>query len=171
MTTTSDPAFATTEPVDLVRALFETLNERDLDALYQYWADDLVNHWPFTTYRSPAEVHGYFTELFAAVPDCRIHVEKITGEGDTVFVRWRLTGTATGEPWRGIECTGAALDIHGVDCFTVGDGKVAENIIFFDQLDFARQIGLMPPEDSFISQMSLKLYNLRTRIEKRFRRG
>jgi steroid delta-isomerase-like uncharacterized protein len=170
MTTTSDPAVATTEPVELVRALFETLNERNPDALLQYWAEDLVNYWPFATYRSPAEVRGYFAELFAAVPDSKIHVEKIAGEGDTVFVRWRLTGTATGEPWRGIECTGAPLDIHGVDCFTVRDGKVAENTVFFDQLHFARQIGLMPPEGSFFDRMTLKLFNVRARLRKQLRR-
>lgn len=170
MTTTSDPAFATTEPVELVRALFHTLNERDLDALYEYWAEDLVNYWPFTTYRGRAEVRGYFAELFAAVPDCQIHVENIAGEGGTVFVRWRLTGTATGEPWRGIECSGAPIEIHGVDCFTVRDGKVVQNSIFFDQLDFARQIGLMPPEGSFVDQIALKLYNLKTRLQKHLRR-
>lgn len=167
MTTTSDPALAAAEPVEAVRALFETLNQRNLDALCEYWADDIVNFWPFTTYRGAAEVRAYFAELFAAVPDCQIHVEKNAGEGDTVFVRWRLNGTATGQPWRGIECSGTRLDIQGVDCFTVRNGKVVQNIIFFDQLDFARQIGLMPPEGSFIDQMGLKLYNVRTRLKKR----
>ena len=170
MTTTSDPAFAKTEPVELVRALFETLNRQDLDALYEYWADDIVNDWPFATFRGRAEVRGYFKELFAAVPDCQIHVEKIAGEGDSVFVRWRLNGTATGQPWRGIECNGTRLEVHGVDCFTVRNGKVVRNIIIFDQLDFARQIGLLPPEGSFIDQMGLKLYNASARLKKRLRR-
>ena len=88
MTTTSNPAFAATEPVELVRALFETLNRRDLDALWEYWADDIVNYWPFATFHGRAEVRGYFEELFAAVSDCQIHVEKIAGDEDTVFVRW-----------------------------------------------------------------------------------
>jgi len=81
-----------------------------------------------------------------------------------------LKGTAKGQPWRGIECNGTRLEIHGVDCFTVRNGKVVQNIVIFDQLDFARQIGLMPPEGSFIDQMGLKLYNLRTRLEKQLRR-
>jgi steroid delta-isomerase-like uncharacterized protein len=171
MTTTSDPAFAATEPVELVRALFEALNQRDLDVLWKYWADDIVNYWPFATFRGRAEVRGYFEELFAAVPDCQIHVEKIAGDGDTVFVRWRLKGTATGQAWRGIEGNGTRLEIHGVDCFTVRDGRIVQNIIVFDQLSFARTIGLLPPEGSLIDQMGLKLYNLRTRLEKQLRRG
>jgi len=170
MTSTSDPAFAAAEPVEIVRALFETLNQRDLDALYEYWADDIVNYWPFATFQGRAEVRGYFAELFAAVPDCQIHVEKIAGDGDTVFVRWRLKGTATGQPWRGIEGNGTRLEIHGVDCFTVRNGKVVQNIIVFDQLDFARQIGLLPAEGSFVDQMGLKLYNLKTRLEKQLHR-
>ena len=40
----------------------------------------------------------------------------------------------------------------------------------FDQLDFARQIGLLPPEGSFIDQMGLKLYNASARLKKRLRR-
>ena len=169
MTTTSDTAFAATEPVELVRALFETLNQRDLDALWEYWAHDIVNHWPFATFHGRAEVRGYFEELFAAVPDCQIEVDKIAGDGDTVFVRWRLKGTATGEPWRGIEGNGTRLEIHGIDCFTVRNGKVVQNIVVFDQLSFARKIGLLPREGSLSDQLGLKLYNFRTRLEKQLR--
>lgn len=167
MTSTSDPAFAATEPVEKVRALFETLNQRNPDALWEFWADDIVNYWPHRTYRGRAEVRGYFEEVFAAVPDYQVHVEKIAGHEDTVFVQWRLTGTATGRPWRGIECNGARLDLHGVDCFTVRNGKVVENTIVFDQLDIARQIGLLPSEGSFIDRMGLKLFNVTTRLKKR----
>jgi steroid delta-isomerase-like uncharacterized protein len=167
MTTASDLAYATPGPVEVVRGLFEALNQRDLDALYDYWAEKLVAYWPFGTHRGRAEVRAYFAELFSAVPDCRIHVENIAGEGDTVFVRWRMTGTATGTPWRGIECNGSRLDMQGVDCFTVRDGMIEQNIIFFDQLNFARHIGLMPPENSLIDRMMVKGYNARTRLKKR----
>jgi steroid delta-isomerase-like uncharacterized protein len=167
MTNARDPSHATSDPIQVVRSIFETLNQRNPDALCQYWAEDLVNDWPFAKYRGRDEVRRYFAEFFAAVPDCRIHVEKMAGEGDTVFVRWRLTGTATGEPWLGLECNGSDLDINGVDCFTVRDGKVTKNIIIFDQLEVARQIGLMPAESSLIDRMMVKGFNARVRLKKR----
>ena len=167
MTVASDLAQATLEPVEVIRGLFEALDRRNVDALYDYWAEDVVAYWPFGPIRGRDAARAYFAELFSAVPDCRIRIEKIAGEGDTVFVRWRMTGRASGTPWRGIESNGSHLDLQGVDCFTVRDGKIEQNIIFFDQLDFARHIGLMPPENSLIDRMMVKGYNARTRLKKR----
>ena len=48
MTAASDLAHATPGPVEVVRRLFEALNERDLDALYDHcWAEDVVAYYPF----------------------------------------------------------------------------------------------------------------------------
>jgi steroid delta-isomerase-like uncharacterized protein len=169
---------ATTEtkissPVDTAREMFETvLNRRDAEALRPYWADDLVEELPTGTYRGPDEMARYFAETFAALPDFHIEAERIAGEGETVFVRWRLTGTFSGAPWQGIEPTGDRIELVGMDCFTIREGKVVRNVVVFDQVSFSRQIGMLPAQDSLGERATRAAFNARTKLKRRLaRRG
>jgi steroid delta-isomerase-like uncharacterized protein len=124
------------------------------------------------------EVVSWFRAIFAAVPDLHMEVEDvaIAGEsgGERVTVRWRMTGTFSGATYLGIEPTGRSLDLRGMDLIDVEDGKVAGNNIYYDQLTFARQIGMLPPEDSFADRMMTRAFNLatkgRTKLRERSRR-
>lgn len=157
------------DPVELIRDVFDELNLRNLDALYEVWAEDIVDQFPTGTYRGRDELRDYFASLFAAFPDFHIDVVKVAGAGDTVLVRWHATGTFTGAPWMGIEATGSHVELDGTDCFTVRNGKIAENFIVFDQLGFARQIGMLPSEGSLMDRMMLNSFNIRTRLRGRLR--
>ena len=125
--------------------------------------------FPTGTLRGRDEVRGYFASLFAAVPDLHIDALNIAGAGDMFLVRWHSTGTFTGAPWMGIEPTGSRLELDGTDCFNVRDGKISENFIVFDQLSFARQIGMMPSEGSLMDRMLLNSFNIRTRLRRLLR--
>jgi hypothetical protein len=85
-----------------------------------------------------------------------------------------MTGTFSGAPYLGIEPTGRSLDLRGMDLIDVEDGKVAGNNIYYDQLTFARQIGMLPAEDSFGDRMMTRAFNLatkgRTKLRERSRR-
>ncbi|HEX6229515.1 MAG TPA: ester cyclase [Solirubrobacterales bacterium] len=161
----------TRSPTEIARELFETLlNRRDVDALRPYWADDLVEEMPTGTYRGPDEMARYFAEVFAALPDFHIEPERIVGDEETVFVRWRMTGTFSGAPWEGIEPTGDRIEVLGMDCFTFRDGKVVHNVVVFDQLGFGQQIGMLPPDDSFGERAMRGAFNARTKLKQRFAR-
>ena len=107
---------------------------------------------------------------FAAGPDCRIEAKHIFGEGEQVFVQWTVTGTFTGERWMGIEPTGTAITIEGMDCFTMRDGLVAHNAVRYDPADFARQIGMLPPQDSGAESAMTAAFNGWTKLKRRVRR-
>ena len=169
MSTTTAVMDTTPDPVELIREVFEKLNQRNANALYEYWAQDIVDQFPTGTCRGRDEVRNYFASLFAAVPDFHISAVKIAGAGDTVLVRWHASGTFTGAPWMGIEPTGSRLELDGNDCFTVRHGKIAENFVVFDQLSFARQIGMLPSDGSLMDRMMLNSFNLRTRLRRRLR--
>jgi steroid delta-isomerase-like uncharacterized protein len=163
---------ATRSPVEIARHIFEdVLNQRDADALRAYWADELVEVLPTGTYRGPDEMANYFAEVFAAQPDFHIVPEKILGEEDTVFVKWRATGTFNGNRWQGIEATGDRVELFGIDCFTFRDGKIVRNEVAFDQMSFARQIGMMPAQDSVGERATKGAFNARTKLKERFRRA
>ena len=169
MSTTTTVIDTTRDPIELIREVFGKLNQRNPDVLYPYWARDIVERFPSGTYRGRDEVRDYFASLFAAVPDFHIDALKIAGAGDTVMVRWHATGTFTGAPWMGIEPTGSPLALDGTDCFTVRDGQITENFVVFDQLSFARQIGMLPSEGSLMDRMMLNNFNIRTRLRRRLR--
>jgi steroid delta-isomerase-like uncharacterized protein len=158
----------TTSPVEIARHLFENvLNQRNADALRPYWADDLVEELPTGTRYGPDQMADYFAETFAALPDFRIEPEKIVGEDDTVFVKWRVRGTFTGRPWQGIEPTGDRVELLGIDCFTFREGKVVRNEVVFDQMSFGRQIGMLPAQDALGERGMKAAFNARTKLKRR----
>ena len=158
----------TRSPVEIARHIFEdVLNQHDADALRPYWADDLVEELPTGTYHGPDEMARYFAESFAAMPDFHIEPEQIIGEDDTVFVKWRLTGTLSGRPWQGIEATGDRIEMFGIDCFTFRGAKIIRNEVAFDQMSFARQIGMLPAQDSIAERAMRAAFNARTKLKRR----
>ena len=79
-----------------------------------------------------------------AFPDLRITIDKILAEGDLVSVHFIGEGTNTGAA-NGLPATGKPIRIAGMMILRIVDGKVVEEWPSFDQLDFLRQLGLMPP--------------------------
>jgi steroid delta-isomerase-like uncharacterized protein len=161
----------TRSPVEIARHIFEdVLNDHDADALRPYWADDLVEELPTGTYRGPDEMARYFAETFAAMPDFHIEPEQVIGEDDTVFVKWRVTGTLSGRPWQGIEPTGDRIELLGIDCFTFRGAKIMRNEVVFDQMSFARQVGMLPAQDSIAERAMRGAFNARTKLKRRLNR-
>jgi steroid delta-isomerase-like uncharacterized protein len=167
MTTISPPQNATN--ADTVRWAFEMLNQHDVTALRQFWTSDTVERFPDRTCRGPEEIARYFEDAFAAIPDFHMEVLTIAEQGEDVFVHWRLTGTHGG-PLLGIEPTGKKLAIDGMDHFVVRDGKVVSNFVVFDQMQYARQLGMMPLHGSTADKAVKSAFNARTKLLSRIKR-
>jgi hypothetical protein len=86
-----------------------------------------------------------------------------------VTVRWRITGTFSGAPYVGIEPTGRPVDLRGMDLIDIEDGRVAGNNIYYDQLAFARQIGMLPSESSLGDRLMTGGFNLVTKARAKIR--
>jgi predicted ester cyclase len=97
------------------------------------------------------------------MPDFHMEVLAIAEQGDDVFVHWRLTGTHEG-PLLGIEPTGRKLAIDGMDHFVIRDGTVVSNFVVFDQMQYARQIGMMPADGSPADTAVKRAFNARTKL-------
>ena len=135
-------------PAAVVRWIFGVLNSHSAEPLRAVWSAETRERFPPRTYRGPDEIAGYFAGLFAALPDATFTVEALVADGETVFVRWRLVGTHTGAEFEGIAATGRRVDLDGVDHFVVRDGTVVSNFVVFDQMQLARQLGLLPQDGS-----------------------
>ncbi len=148
---------------ELIRWTFEQLNNHDTSGLRLLWSDDVVERFPDRTCRGSDEVAAYFEETFAALPDMRIDPLSIVEQGDDVFVQWHMTGTHTG-PVQGIEATGKTIALDGMDHFVLRDGKVVSNFVVFDQMQYSRQIGILPSQDSVADKAMKSAFNARTKV-------
>ena len=155
---------------ELVRWAFERLNERDLDGLRQVWDADTVERFPTGTVRGPEAIASYFEEAFAALPDWQMEVVTIVEQGDDVLVHWQLTGTHSGGPFQGIAPTGRHITLDGMDHFVVRDAKVVSNFVVFDQMQFARAVGMLPQDGSRADRAAKAAFNARSKLLARLRR-
>ena len=152
-------------PGDLVRWEFDIINTHTSAPLRVLWDEETIARFPTGSYRGADEIVGWFDTLFTALPDLTMTMESMAEQDTTVFVRWRMTGTHTGGTLEGIEPTGRRLDLDGIDNFVFrpGSGVVASNTVVFDQMTFARQLGLLPADGSRVD-VGLKLaFNTLTR--------
>ncbi len=164
----------TTAPTDvsnaeLVRWAFDRLNQRDLSALRQFWTEDTVERFPDKTCRGADEIVSYFEDTFAAVPDAHFEIVGIAEQDEDVFVQWHMKGTHKGT-LLGIGPTGKQLEIDGMDHFVIRERKVVSNFVLVDQLQYARQIGMMPPDASAADKAMKAAFNVRTKVAERFER-
>jgi predicted ester cyclase len=150
-----------------VRSLFARFNDRaaffaDPEGTwidrphYRVFAQNLEMH-------SREEVVAWFRGFFDAVPDLHMDVEDVAVAGDPgserVTVRWHITGTFSGAPYLGIEPTGRPIDLRGMDLIDVKEGRIAGNNVYYDQLAFARQIGMLPAEGSLGDRAMTAAFN------------
>jgi predicted ester cyclase len=150
---------------DLVHRLFDRLNAHDVPGLRELWTADGVERFPDRECRGPDEIGRYFEGLFGSVPDFHMEIVGIAEQGDEVFVRWRMTGTHTGSSgFQGLDATGKAVVLDGIDQITVSDGRLASNFVVFDQMQFARQLGLLPPDGSAADRAVKAAFNAKTKI-------
>ncbi len=162
----------------LVRGIFARFNDRA--AFFADAEGTWVERPHYRVFPQGLEMHtrdevlAWFASFFDAVPDLHMEVEDVVIAGvpgrERVTVRWHVTGTHSGAAWMGIEPTGRALDLRGMDLVAIEDGRVAGNDIYFDLLGFVRQIGMLPPEGSLRDRLITGAFNLKTRARVRARR-
>jgi steroid delta-isomerase-like uncharacterized protein len=153
---------------ELIRWSFEQLNAHDLSGLRGLWAADVVERFPDRTCHGVEEVAAYFEETFKALPDLRIEPVLIVEQGEDVFAHCRLTGTHDG-PVQGIEGTGKAIELDGIDHFVLRDGRIVSNFVVFDQMQYSRQLGILPAQDSVGDKAMKAAFNLKTQLAKKLK--
>ncbi len=167
MATSAPPAAATN--AELVRWTVEAIGRQDLAAARLAWADDIVERFPDRVCRGIAELSAYFQQAYDAISDWGFEPLAVVGEGEDVLVHWRLTGVHTGT-LLGVAATGRPVAIDGMDHFVVRDGKIVSNFVVFDQMDYARQLGMMPADGSSGDRALKSAFNARTRLLDKLRR-
>jgi steroid delta-isomerase-like uncharacterized protein len=157
---------ATAAPVEqIARDAFAALARRDLDGSREIWAEHAVDHFlPVGDAVGHDAIVAFFRELFAALPDFAIEVERVVAADPMVVVQWSATGTFTGAPFQGIRATGRRVAFRGCDVVEIRDGLVIDNTVYWDGAAFAREIGMLPQQGSLPGRLLLPGFNAMTRI-------
>ncbi len=163
------PPPQTTSPGELVRWAFGRINEQDLEPMREFWTPETYERFPDRECRGAEEIVAYFREAFAAIGDFHIDIVNLAEQGEDVYVHWHLTGVHQG-PFTGVQATRKPLAIDGIDHFVVRDGKVVSNFVVFDQMQYAIQIGLLPPEGTPADRAVKGAFNLKTKALAKLRR-
>jgi predicted ester cyclase len=130
-----------------VRAIEEAWDAGALDDLDQYFAEDFDN--------SRSGVPGLPTGLAGAkmahqgvmqsFPDRKVEILDMIADGDSAFVRIRVTGTNQGGfPAFQVPPNGRPFDIEAWGVYRFRDGKVVEHVGMNDALMLLMQIGGFP---------------------------
>lgn len=153
---------------EAARSYFAALSARDPEGMASHFhADGIDDIVPLGVFRGPAEIRETFKETFAAIPDVETTVTRVVADHDGAAVEWRMTGTFDGGPFQGIEPTGKRMEMRGCDLLEIDeDGKITRNTGYYDGADFARQIGMLPPQDSGADRAMRTGFNALTKLRR-----
>jgi steroid delta-isomerase-like uncharacterized protein len=149
----------------VVRSYYEAMAGRDPDAIAAHYAEDGVHEVvPLGVFRGREAVRSLFREIVSAVPDVETTIERMVADTQRAAVEWRLTGSFTGGPFQGIDPTGRRIELRGVDLLEVEGGELKRGTVYYDGAEFARQVGMLPPQDSGAERAMKGALNAVTRV-------
>jgi steroid delta-isomerase-like uncharacterized protein len=152
---------------DTARSYFDAVGARDAATMAAHWhREGIYDSVPLGVFRGPDAVRRHYQEMFAAMPDLRTTVERITADDRVAAVQWRASGTFTGGPFQGIEPTGREIEVRGIDSLEVEDGKILRGTSVYDGAAVARGMGLLPAEDSGADRAIRAGFNTVTKLRR-----
>jgi predicted ester cyclase len=156
---------------EVVGEYFDAIREQDMDRAVLQWKPGSIDHLSgFGDLIAPDGIRDWFNGLFAAVPDFRLEVREMVAEGNRVAVHWQAVGTFDGtEKFQGFVPNGRRFELEGCDVLRVEDGKVVRNDAYSNGMEFARQIGALPPTGSPQERAMAAAFNAKTALAKRLR--
>jgi steroid delta-isomerase-like uncharacterized protein len=127
----------------------DAINAHDANAIAGLFADDGVMSDPTGEVRGRDAIAEYWQGFFTAFPDLAGRDEFKAESGDTAINEWAASATNTGPletPQGTIPATGKRMTLRGCDAITVREGLITSQRIYYDQLGFMTQLGLVPEE-------------------------
>ncbi|MFF8029106.1 ester cyclase [Streptomyces sp. NPDC007896] len=109
----------------------------------KFISPDIVMHFGGRTQQGRDTYLGVVAANMKAFPDLKWTVEDMRAEGDTVAVRYTMTGTHRG-PFAGVEATGKAIRAESMAFYRLAHGRIVEERAQLDMLSILQQMGAVP---------------------------
>lgn len=137
------------ENIRVVEVWGEANNAHDWEGMLELATESVVRRGP----EGPEpmgreELLRFLEETGVAFPDHVVEVERLFGQGEWVCGEFRLVGTHTGpltsSEGETIPATGKDVRLPFCAVFRLEGGKIAEYHVYYDNLGFMAQLGLIP---------------------------
>jgi len=126
---------STAENKELVRRYFdERWNHGSLDV-----CDELLS-----SSMDIEEQKEFVRAQHAALGNLHLTILDLLAEGDQVAIHWRIDGTHQGD-FLGVAPTGKPVTFQGIALLRITDGKIADDIAYWDNQSILEQLGAVPP--------------------------
>lgn len=79
----------------------------------------------------------------AALGNLHLTILDLLAEGDQVAIHWRIDGTHK-DDFLGVAATGKPVVFQGIALLRVTDGKIADDITYWDKLSILQQLSAAP---------------------------
>jgi steroid delta-isomerase-like uncharacterized protein len=122
-------------------AFFDYLNHKDFKRFEEVHTKDFVKHYNNNPAENLSEEMGDAKGQFDLSSDLTFTENWMIAEGDKVAVCFTAKGTHTGA-FHGIPATGKRYEVTSMTVWRFVDRKIAEEWVFFNELDLYRQLGL-----------------------------
>jgi steroid delta-isomerase-like uncharacterized protein len=129
------------------RRIFEEVwNQKKVEQINELVATDYVHHDVQSPDQKGIEAYKQFVDLYlSAFPDIHFNIEDEISDGDTVVIRWTVTGTHYGD-LPGLPRTGRPISVTGITIARLSDGKFVESWNNWDALGMMQQLGAVAAE-------------------------
>ena len=129
----------------LVDAIYQAMNNRNLDALDKLFTSDYLDHQE--NRRGVEPLKAQLRAFFGAFSDLHIEVEDVVADGDRFASRTTATGTHDGD-LMGLPPTGVRISVTAVDLGRMEGGRAAERWGGIDMYSLLAQLGAIPQPQS-----------------------
>jgi steroid delta-isomerase-like uncharacterized protein len=126
---------STAENKELVRRYFdERWNHGSLDV-----CDELLS-----SSMDIEEQKEFVRAQHVALGNLHLTILDLLAEGDQVAIHWRIDGTHKGD-FLGVAATGKPVTFQGIALLRITDGKITDDIAYWDNQSILEQLGAVPP--------------------------
>jgi len=124
-----------------VRRLYDELFSKwNFAVVDELFSPAFIGHeMPPGTPLGPEGIRQFYGRIRAGLPDVKLTVDDLIGEGDKVVVRWRAQATHTGV-FLDIPPTGKAVSFTGMAIYRLSKGKIVERWVEVDLLGLTQQL-------------------------------
>lgn len=133
------------DPAQLVRNEIEDLSRGDLEAVLDYYTDDVFFHDVSTEpCHGKREMREFMAVFYRGFPDLRIAIRNVVAEASLVVAEYDLLGTHTGV-FLEHPPTGRAFHIPAVSVYEHNGKLFTREIVYYDSASLFGQLGLPLP--------------------------
>lgn len=118
------------------------INEGRTNILDSAYVENAVLH-TVPEVKGKANARAYYENFVTGFSDRKFIIKEIFADGDKLVKHWEFKGKHSG-PFFGIPATGKSISVIGCTIAKMKDGKIVEEQDFMDNLDFMKQLGIIP---------------------------